>query len=245
MIEWARITGPQFEELPKDIAILPVGNIERHGDHLPLGADLMAPEWISREVAKRLGNAVLLPPIPYGSSKAMREFPGTIDIDSNAFREYVKSVMKEVIRNGFKLLVIINGHGGNTLPLQSAAREATYEVGGSILIINWWSDVAKDKRKELFPESSWGHGGADETSAIMFIAPECVDLSKAKSNPIPYPRMRFYSRDYEVKVLFPNAVTGDPLKSSREKGREFLESVVNEVIETIKKAEELIKHSTT
>jgi len=241
--DWMRLTGPDFERAVKKIAILPIGSVERHGDHLPLGTDVIIPQWIAERVAQRVEGALLLPPIPYGSSKTLSRFPGTIDVDADAFRRYVESVLVEIARNGFKAILIINGHGGNTTALQFAAKEAAFRTDAAIVVINWWSDVAQDKRLELFPKESWGHAGADETAAVMHIAPDTVRMEFARDNPKLYPTIRLYYRRFEEEELFPVPLTGIPKEASPERGREFLKAVVEEIVrianDVIKKVEEL------
>ncbi len=230
---WGELTGKEFEEFKPKIAILPVGTVERHGDHLPLGTDYIVPEWIAAEVAKKVENSLLLPTIPYGSSLTLAKFLGTIDVGTEAFMKYVKGVLAGVAKNGVKLIVIINGHGGNTRALSLVAKEAAYEHDVSIIVINWWSDVAQDKRNEIFKFP--GHAGEDETSAVMAIRPELVKLEHAKEHVRPYPSIKVYSRKVD-EALYPFAVNGNPLLASAEKGRKFLQAVIDEIVDVIKEA---------
>lgn len=245
MNEWASLTGREFEETPKDVAILPVGSLERHGDHLPLGTDILAPEWIARQVASKLRehgvSALVMPTVPYGSSRILAKFPGTVSVDDSAFREYVKSVLKEALRNGFKLVLVVNGHGGNTSLLREAARDAAYSTNGAVLLINWWTDVAQDKRKSLFPEETLGHAGADETAVMMAISPDLVKMEYLKKNPVKYPALRLYCRKYEEEILFPEALSGDPSAASPEKGKELLTAVVDGITDSVLRALKLIQ----
>jgi len=240
VIKWDELVGKDFESLEKVVAILPVGSVERHGDHLPLGTDTIVPKWIAERVAEKLGNAVVMPPIYYGSCKALSKFSGTIDVRSDVLKEYVAEVMRSVFKNGFKLLVIINGHGGNTLPLSMAARDVTYETNGTVLVINWWTHVAQDVRKELF--SAVGHGGDDETSAVLAVAPELVKMEYAVPNPKPYLSIkgRLYSKVID-EYIFTLPLNGDPRLGSADKGKRFLEAVVNEIVDVIK---EVLKYIT-
>jgi len=243
--EWVSLTGREFEETPKDVAILPVGSLERHGDHLPLGTDILAPEWIARQVASKLRehgvSALVMPTVPYGSSRILAKFPGTVSADDSAFREYVKSVLKEALRNGFKLVLVVNGHGGNTSLLREAARDAAYSTNGAVLLINWWTDVAQDKRKSLFPEETLGHAGADETAVMMAISPDLVKMEYLKKNPVKYPALRLYCRKYEEEILFPEALSGDPSAASPEKGKELLTAVVDGITDSVLRALKLIQ----
>jgi len=122
------ITGSRFDGADKSVALLPVGSVERHGDHLPLGTDGTIPTHIAERAGDVL-KCLVLPVVWYGSCKAMREFPGTFDIDSEALYKYLQSIMAEAHRNGVKLLVVINGHGGNTTPISMAARGGLEQYG--------------------------------------------------------------------------------------------------------------------
>jgi len=230
---WAELTGKEFESIAKDVAILPVGAIERHGDHLPLGTDSIIPEWIANEVSKRLENSIVLPTIYYGSTLSLSSFPGTIDTGDEAFKNYVKAIMYQIFKNGFKILVVINGHGGNTNALSLASKEVSYGTDKTIIIVDWWSDVAQDERSKLFKFP--GHAGEDETSVMLAIRPELVKLEYTKKNIVSYPKFRIYSRKVD-QILYPEAVSGDPSFAEREKGKIFLDAVVNEIVKIVNEA---------
>ncbi len=237
VLRWCELTGKDFEKLKPQIAILPVGTVERHGDHLPLGTDNIVPEWLAERVAERLENAVVLPPVKYGVSITLAKFPGTISIPPEAFMNYVKHIMLEVVRNGIKYLVVINGHGGNTRELQVISKEVAAETEASVLLIDWWRDVAQDKRFKIFQYP--GHAGEDETSAIMAIRPELVKMEHAEDHVMPYPRLKIYSRVLEDK-LFPRAVNGKATLASAEKGKEFLNAVIADIIKAVEEFTKLV-----
>ena len=228
--KWEDLTGKEFEELKPKVAILPVGTVERHGDHLPLGTDNIVPVWIAEKVGSKLEGSIVLPAIRYGSSTSLAKFPGTINIRSDVFKEYVKNVLLEIARNGIDLIVVINGHGGNTRALQLAAKEVAYEVDATILVLNWWSDVAQEKRNELFRYP--GHAGEDETSAIMAIRPDLVKMKYVKDHVAQYPPIKVYSKQID-EMLYPFAVNGKASLARPDKGVEFLNAVVNEIIQAI------------
>jgi len=222
------LSGARFDESDKRIAVLPVGSFERHGDHLPLGTDTLEASYVAEKVAERLG-AHLYPPIWYGCSRSLERFPGTVSVDEEHFRAYVEDVLRGIARNGYKLILVVNGHGGNTNVLKLAAKRVSSEVGVAIIVVDWWRDVAQDKRRQLF--GSPGHAGEDETSAMLYIAPGSVDMDKAKDYEAPwFPKLSAYSPLLE-EMLYPEAVLGRATRASAEKGREWLEAVVEEIVE--------------
>ncbi len=224
MVNIVELRGPEFEKADKDIAILPVGSIERHGDHLPLGTDGHIPVHIAEAVGERL-NCLVLPAIWYGSCKALREYAGTFDVDSDALCGYARSVLAEAWRNGIRLVVVVNGHGGNSTPLSMAAREVASRTDLSVLVLDWWKDLGRDK-SGLF--TSPGHAGEDETSAMLAIS-DRVEMELAGKNRVDYPAFRLYSREVD-RAIYALPLTGDARLATREKGREWLDAVITDLV---------------
>ena len=223
------IPGAKYDSLEKHIAILPIGSLERHGDHLPLGTDTIEAQYIAEKISEKL-NAHLFPPIWYGSTRSMRGFLGSIDVDPDAFYFYTKSVLKEISRNGYKYIVVINGHGGNSYLIRSASREVAYETSSVIIVIDWWRDLAQEDRYRIFKYP--GHAGEDETSVMLYIAPQMVDMSRARKHVERVFEITVFSRDYDKK-LYPEAFLGDAASGDPEKGRLWLEKIINEGVRKI------------
>jgi len=234
----AEMTGADFERLEKRTVLLPVGSVERHGDHLPLGTDGFLPEHIARKAAERLSCPVL-PTLWYGSCKAMKPFSGTFDLDSDCLYKFVRSLISEVNRNGFRLLCIINGHGGNTTPLSMAARDISSRTDLSVIVIDWWRELGLSKLSSF---EAPGHAGEDETSAMMALQPERVKMEAARAHIVEYPRYRLYSRMLDRR-LYSMALTGDARKAKAEKGAELLEVAVLDLVRVVLEAQEMLKGS--
>ncbi|MBC7113304.1 MAG: creatininase family protein [Candidatus Methanomethyliales bacterium] len=230
-----KLTGLDFERAGMDIAILPVGSVERHGDHLPIGTDTLIPDFISQKVAETL-NCLVLPPVWYGSCKAMRNFAGTFDIPEEVLYKYLKSIMVEARRNGIRLLVVVNGHGGNSVPIAMAAREATRETDLSVLVVDWWKDLGAESLSKF---SSPGHAGEDETSAMLAVNSDIVKMDLAKSHEIQYPSFKLYSKKLD-ECLYRIALTGDATRASKDKGEELMKSVISDLIKIIEEAKRII-----
>ena len=226
------LTGRDFDGVDPSLMVLPVGALERHGDHLPLGTDGILALYVAEAVAEKLG-AVLLPPIWYGVCTAMRGHRGTFDVSQEALSSYVIEVLLEAHRNGARLVAVINGHGGNTQALHYAAREASRRSELAVAVIDWWRDVATDTRAELFDKP--GHAGEDETSAMLAVRGELVDMSAATAFETERPPIRVYSRKLEER-LYAKALTGDASKASPDKGKRWLEAVVEDIVLKIREA---------
>jgi creatinine amidohydrolase len=153
-------------------------------------------------------------------------------VDEESFATYVEGVLEGIVRQGYRLLVVINGHGGNTCVLRTVASRVSSRSDTAVIVIDWWRDVAQEVRRRLF--KSPGHAGEDETSAMLYIVPEAVDMSKAIDYSAPFaPRIAVYSRRL-TRLLYPEAVLGEASKASREKGEEWLNSVISEIVEIVR-----------
>ncbi|HEY0426675.1 MAG TPA: creatininase family protein [Pyrinomonadaceae bacterium] len=178
--EMDRINWMEFKEVvPSKIqtVLLSTGTLEPHGV-INNGADNTAPTAIAKTIAQRV-NAMIAPTLPYGITGAMEAYPGAFQITESAYRPFVKQILEGLAKNGFKNIIILNGHGGGqTAVLNSVAAEVATEKKVRTLVINWWS-FASDETKQIFGEDG-GHAGLNETAFIQAIDPTLVhqDLYK-------------------------------------------------------------------
>ncbi len=180
--EMDRINWMEFREVvPSKITtvLLPVGTLEPHGV-INNGADNTAPTAIARSIALRT-NALIAPTLPYGITGSMEAYPGAFQITESAYRPFVKQILEGLAKNGFRNIIILNGHGGGqTAVLQSVAAEVSSEKRVRTLVINWWS-FASDETKEVFGEDG-GHAGWNETAFIQAIDPTLVHPDRYNDN---------------------------------------------------------------
>lgn len=176
--EMERINWMEFkEQVPGKIktVLLPTGTLEPHGV-INNGADITAPLAMARTIAQRT-NAMIAPALPYGITGSMADYPGAFQITEAAYRPFVKQILEGLAKNGFKNIIILNGHGGGqTAVLNSIAAEVSAEQKVRTLVINWWS-FASDETKEVFGEDG-GHAGNNETAFIQAIDPTLVHPEK-------------------------------------------------------------------
>jgi creatinine amidohydrolase len=160
------------ERVPQEIdtVLIPAGTLEAHGI-LSLGTDNEIPARLSEAVAARL-NALVAPGIPYGVTASLGALAGGTHIPAAPFGEYVAAVLTTLTHQGFRSMIVMNGHGGNTEALKDAARRVHEQTGAYTAVFDWWREC------ESFAEESLGapggHAGADETAAMIAIAPEQV-----------------------------------------------------------------------
>ena len=176
--EMDRINWMEFREVvpsKTNTVLLPTGTLEPHGV-INNGADNTAPFAMAKTIAQRV-NAMIAPTLPYGITGSMEAYPGAFQITESAYRPFIKQVLEGLAKNGFKNIIILNGHGGGqTAVLQSVAAEVATERKVRTLVINWWS-FASDETKEVFGEDG-GHAGLNETAFIQAIDPKLVHPEK-------------------------------------------------------------------
>ena len=167
-ISWVK-AEQYFKE--NDIVLLSIGSVESHGRHMPLGTDTIIPQYLLDKIENK-SNVLIAPTIPFGATDALEDYSGTVNIESQTLYLYVSDVVNSLYKHGARKFVFLNGHGGNIKTLQRVGFDLE-KKGGLMAILNWWL-MAWD----LNPAWKGGHGGAEETSAILGINPKLVDKSE-------------------------------------------------------------------
>jgi len=226
VIDMARTPPSQIERL--DLVIIPVGSIERHGNHLPLGTDTIIAEEISRRVATKLaekGFAVgVMPPIWYGYTWSLRHLDGTVSVDAEHLAKFVEDILVTLPSPRISRVLLINGHGGNKEPLEVAVKEALLRLSPGIKIgsLSWWEAVPKETFLELFGTLP-AHACEVETSLMLAICEECVNLEDVE--PVPLPPRRLLRSLSDTRRTFSKGYLGDPKRAKKELGELLLERV--------------------
>ena len=151
--------------------LLTTGTLEPHGV-INNGADNLAPVKIAEAVAPEV-NALIAPHVPYGVTGAMGPYPGATHIPAEVYAPYIRAVLVGLTRNGFKNIIIINGHGGpQGEVLNKIAQDVGIELRVNTLVIHWWG-ACSDVTQEVFGNPG-GHAGENETAIIQAINPKLV-----------------------------------------------------------------------
>jgi creatinine amidohydrolase len=164
--------------------VLPVGAIEQHGPHLPLGTDGFIPRHIAEEVAARR-RLIVAPTMFYGAysrprSGGGRHFPGSTGLPGRVLEQVVRFVVDDFLHQGFRKVVILNGHFENAWTLLEGAEQASepYHQTSKVLLVNWWDQVSDDDVRNIFGDTfpGWAteHASITETSMLEAFAPELV-----------------------------------------------------------------------
>jgi creatinine amidohydrolase len=153
----------------KDIALIPVGAQENHGNHLPLGTDSALPRHLAGRIAQQR-EILIAPLIPYGVSDHHAAFPGTVSIGYEGLWAVVDAVVRSLANWGIRRFIFLNGHGGNSPVLNRACLQIG-RLGGVGVTVNWWQLAG-----ELNPLWKGGHAGGQETAAMLAVCPDCVHM---------------------------------------------------------------------
>jgi len=177
--EMALLCWQEFGELVPsriDTVLVAFGSLEPHGV-IPNGTDSLAPEAMARDIAARV-NALIAPVLNYGVTEAMKAYPGTVSIAAETYAPFAEAVLDDLAGSGFKNLIVLNGHGGNTAALNAAATHVANARRVRVLVVNWWT-LADDITKSVFKQNG-GHAGNNETAYVQAFLPAHVHPERYK-----------------------------------------------------------------
>ena len=190
---WAELTAREFQQLDagRTIAVLPVAAVEQHGPHLPLGVDTMIVDGLVQAVLPRLPPALavlILPTMAVGKSNEHGRFAGTLSLNAHTLIDTWMEIGASVARAGVRKLVLLNSHGGQVGLLDVVARDLRARLGMLVYSVNWFNLplTGEDGKpvNDLFSatEHRFGiHAGEIETSMMLALKPEQVDMAKAQN----------------------------------------------------------------
>lgn len=246
-VQLQELTAVQFKEAVKkssETVIIPMGVLEKHGPHMPLGTDV----YTARDIALRAAEkeyAVVFPWYYFGQINEARQQPGTIAYSPELIWRMLQETLDELCRNGFKKIILINIHGGNAAFLEYFTMAQLSEKRDYTL---YWYKQSYDK--EVIQKANDltmydpvnQHAGNRETSMVKSIVPDLVhpeladtqsgqDLARLKHLDNVYTSIWWYAR-------FPNHYAGDGSKANAEAGKLIMDSLVEQFAEVIRDIKE-------
>jgi creatinine amidohydrolase len=225
----ADLTSPQLENLDAPVALWPVGAIEPHGPHAPLGTDTLISVGMCERAAARLQDAVVLPPLPFGVTRYGAAFAGAIGISEQTLRAMVLDVAESVAANGFRRLVIVNNHFE---PEQVATLRAAADEAGALYL-----DLVRRRNAErLTDEFRRGscHAGRYETSLVLADAPDLIETTQLPPNEVDMPAAIAAGRTDFLAMGMDRAYCGAPAEATAEEGRATFETLTDILVELVR-----------
>ena len=230
----------------KGVAIVPIGSVEQHSYHLPLGTDTYVAMTIAEEAAEKTG-AVLTPPVWFGWSPQHMVLPGTVTIRPEVLSELTYDIIESLNAHGLNKIILINGHRiVNVVWMQICAQRAQSKLGCTVKIFDP-AYMSKDIVKEL-GFGPVGHAEEVETSHMMARYPDMVHLEKAVDNPIKDTPLYSVDPTYEHDTLcyVPSTIdharaaakksggcTGEPSKSDARRGQIYHDHLVKNLVSVV------------
>ena len=232
--EMADLNWMEFREVvPAKVrtVLLPAGTVEAHGV-ANNGADVTAPVALARAVAPKV-NALVAPAVPYGVTGSLDPYAGGITIGEEAYRAYVGDVLAGLAGNGFRNIIVVNGHGGGqTAILNELAEKVGRAHRVRTLVVNWWA-YCSDVTLKVFGEDG-GHAGWNENAFIQAVDPKLVHqerYSDALATPRP-PQGAWSAYPFPSPIILYQPGQGY-VRFDQAKADECFKAVVDKVTELV------------
>jgi creatinine amidohydrolase len=238
---FADLTSPQVVELlagtRMPVLLLPVGAVEPHGPHAPLGTDELISAGMCTRAAERLDDdpdvrVLVLPALSYGVTDMGAPFPGSVSIGANTLRELVTDVCRSLVAQGFSRVVVVNNHFE---PAHVAALRAAVNVAG-VAYLDLLRRANVTRLTEEFRSGSC-HAGRYETSLVLADRPELVDADVMGTLPevhVDMPAAMSAGRKDFVEMGMDRAYSGSPAGATAAEGRSTFDTLTDLLIELIR-----------
>lgn len=222
------------DRIAKDCyAILPVGATEQHGPHLPIGTDKFLAEFVSERLAEKI-DAVIFPTFNFGYSWVWKDLPGTLTLSQETFKKVLNELIVSMIGQGFKRIIIVNGHDSNNKAIRYVQREIK-DVYPEIQVLMMFYPGMNELYKKYMESSTWGgmfHADEWETSLMLAAKEELVDMDKAVCE---YPeKPDLYGLDASsLSEISKSGIYGDATKATKEKGEAIIEELIDNIVDVL------------
>lgn len=218
-----------------DAVMVPLGSVEEHGPHLPLGADTLIAEHVSARLCNIHG-LYYYPCIPYGQVWSAKEYPGTISVKPEHLKQYLKDVLLSLRYHGAKRVICYSFHNGNVQVIRDCMRELRDDEGIMNVYHIHVADLA-GQCTDILDTPPWRggiwHAGELETSLLLYLEERLVDMEKAPcifpDAPLSYAYQPVPWSEFNEEGSF-----GDSSSATTAKGREIYDRLVENLSRQIK-----------
>lgn len=216
-------TSSDEAERAARVAVLPVGSLEQHGDHLPLSTDTIVACAVAERVATTYGLR-LLPPVTFSCSHEHAAWPGTVSLRASTLISLIEDIAGSLRASGMEKLVIVNGHGGNYV-LSNVVQEANAALPRSMALFPGRADwnAARSAGEMKTSSSEDMHGGELETSILLLVTPAQVKDSYQTNDHAVVDRPHLLT--YGMSAYTTSGIIGSPSLASAENGKLALDEL--------------------
>jgi creatinine amidohydrolase len=227
-VQLGEMTWPAVAALSRDTpVVVPIAAVEQHGHHLPLLTDSLLLGEVVRRASLSLEHDVLFAPLLWlGNSEHHLDFAGTLTATPRTYLDLLCNLTENLITHGFKRIVLLNGHGGNTVPSQQALFEVRqrHRDRNDLLLLTatYWTLAGNDSPAGPLEQSQMGHACEWETSMILRIAPHLVGSFDQLE---PVPQIAAFEPAHRAWITTDRTQLGhigDPRHATAEKGERLL-----------------------
>lgn len=241
---WTELTSEDFAQAVEQadgLCLLPMGCVERHGPHLPVGTDQIVADAVAKAAAE-MEPAVVFPSYYFGKIFVAKHCPGTVALRSDLLLPALGATVEEIVRNGFTKILIVNGHGGNTSMLHLFLRSLLEEPRDYAVYAANYYVLEKGPRQrwhEIRDSDFGGHGDEMETSVMLHLRPELVRMDALTDPEDGRSRERMgHLPDLDTSISWyadhPTHYAGDARGATAEKGEFLLDACVEKVVKQMR-----------
>jgi creatinine amidohydrolase len=231
------------------IVMIPVGALEQHGPHLPMGTDQMMPTYICSKVAELI-DGIVAPPVAFGYKSQPKtgggnHFPGTTSLHAATLIALLRDVIEELARHGVRRIAVFDGHYENAMMATEAIDLALTDLRRDgitdlrVIKLEYWQFITPATERVLFPDAppNWAldHAAVMETSVMLHIHPELVRKDLIPDHPpADFPLYDVYPVD--TGPIPPDGVLSSAASATAEKGKLMVEQVVPDIAAALERA---------
>lgn len=242
-MKWLELAATDFDKAlrkSKGVVLVPIGSIEIHGPHLPVGCDTLIAGKLVEMVAER-EPVVVAPAMAYTMAPVARLHPGGISLPPELLVEHLQKVCDELARNGFNKIVLVHAHGGN-VPMHQMTLATTLDRAKPYSLYSIPPLAGAGEVIARLKESDeYGHACEVETSLALYVFPELCSMDRVRG------KVYHRQRDLDVgpaatpvdwAAHYPHYAVGDASKASAEKGEKIMNAWVDAVVDVVRKVKE-------
>ncbi len=243
-MQWEKMTPKEFSEYIKSgnrICILPIGSMEKHGEHLPLGNDTLKAYQYCLKASEKV-RSVVMPPFYFTHVPMAVVQPGAINIPVSELLKHFELICDEIGRNGFSKIVLASAHGGNKTWLPALIKDMAVKDKNYHLFYYRIPLFIRSTVEKLFENQQdiGGHGGAAETAIGLYLFEDAVDKQEMVDQQPIYGNSADFDfgnsdNTYDFVRSYPRFYSGNPSKATRDIGKTLFNEAVDNFADTLRK----------
>jgi len=244
-VMWKELTAADLREKAQAgaVVLLPVGSMEQHGPHLPVGVDTFLSEGVCKAAAEAIAAetaVVVAPTLWCGMAEHHMAYGGTFTLDIPTYLAVLGCLLKSLERHGFKRVLIVNGHGGNIAALASFLPDLSREIPGLALRVTTPYEPAQKAIAPILEDQERVHHACEvETSMMMVLAPDTVRREKLAEAHGPAhwtPQPAGVARYVSFRDATASGVIGDARRANAQKGEKLVAAVRDVIVAIVRDA---------